>query len=262
MTIEEVFKNKDLLLAQKKNAIKKGDIILNVSTTTETTQNVIKDGVNITITDPTVLNAKLVINTTNLIDSHMDCHIKGIWNKSISETKQLFLLREHEMEFENIIADSSVDKLEAKTESLTFKSLGLPYNGSTEALIFDVQIKKEVNEYMFDLYRKGRVNQHSVGMRYVKIFLCINSNEPNYSSEKANWDKYYPQVANKEVADEKGFFWAVTEAKVIEGSAVVKGSNECTPTMEIEIEKNNEAVIDTSKTEPSIDTQKVNSYYY
>ena len=78
-----------------------------------------------------------------------------------------------------------------------------------------------------------------------------------YSSEKANWDKYYPMVANKELADQKGFFWAVTEAKVIEGSAVVKGSNECTPVMEIEIEKQNiEADPITSNPEPSNDTQK------
>lgn len=261
MTIEEVFKNKDLLLAQKKNAIKRGDIVMNVSTI-GTPETVNKEGVNVTVEDPTILNAKLVINTTNLIDSHMDCHIKGIWNKSLSETKQLFLLREHEMEFENIIADSAVDKLDASVQTMTFKSLGFPYNGSTEALVFDVQIKKEVNEYMFDLYRKGRVNQHSVGMRYVKIFLCINSDEPMYSSEKANWDKYYQQVANKEVADQKGYFWAVTEAKVIEGSAVVKGSNECTPVMEIEIEKNIEPSNDTQKHEPTNVTQNVNSYYY
>ena len=112
---------------------------------------------------------------------------------------------------------------------------------------------------MFDLYKKGRVNQHSVVMRYVKMFLCINKSEPMYSQEKENWDKYYPQVANKEVADEKGYFWAVTEAKIVEGSAVVKGSNFATPTLEIDIK---EAVSDTSKTEPSNDTQKVNSYYY
>jgi hypothetical protein len=89
------------------------------------------------------------------------------------------------------------------------------------------------------------------------MFLCIDSNEAMYSNEKASWDKYYPMVANKEVADQKGFFWAVTEAKVIEGSAVVKGSNECTPVMEIEIEKENtEAVINTLENEPLKDTQK------
>jgi hypothetical protein len=154
------------------------------------------------------------------------------------------------MDFNHIIADSLVDNLKAYTQLTTFNSLGYDYQGTTEALIFEAQIKKDVNEFMFNLYKNGRVSQHSVGMRYIKIFLCINSNEPNYSSEKQNWDKYYPLVANKEVADEKGFFYAVTEAKVIEGSAVVKGSNHCTPVMEIEIEKN---------IEPLQNTQEINN---
>ena len=255
--IKHVWKNRKIITTKKTNTLKRADVVYHTKLENDTTKGVNKAGVDITVEDPSILNAKLVINTTNLIDSHMDCHISGLWKKSLSEAKQILLLQEHEMEFKMIIADSLVDKLDAMTQTVSFKSLGFNYNGNTEALIFDVQIKKDVNEYMFDLYRKGRVTQHSVGMRYIKIFLCIDSNEANYSSEKANWDKYYPMVANKELADQKGFFWAVTEAKVIEGSAVVKGSNECTPVMEIEIEKENtEAVNDTSKNEPSEDTQK------
>lgn len=253
--IYHVWKNRDLIITQKTNAIKRADVVFHTVKENDDSKGVNKAGIDISIQDPTVLNAKLVINTTKLVDSHMDCHIDGLWKKSLSEAKQLLLLQEHEMEFDKIIADSLVDKLNAYTEQMTFKSLGFDYAGNTEALIFDVQIKKEVNEFMFELYRKGRVTQHSVGMRYVKLFLCIDSNEANYSSEKANWDKYYPAVVNKELVDQKGFFWAVTEAKVIEGSAVVKGSNECTPVMEIEIEKAG-AVDNTPKTEPSNDTQK------
>lgn len=253
--IEYVWKNREMFITQKTNTLKHADVVYHAQLDNDTTKGVNKAGVDITIEDPTVLNAKLVINTTKLIDSHMDCHIDGLWKKSLSESKQLLLLEEHRMTFDKIIADSLVDKLQASTQTVSFKSLGFNYSGNTEALIFDVQIKKDVNEYMFNLYKKGRVTQHSVGMRYIKIFLCIDSDEPNYSSEKANWDKYYSLVVNKDVADQKGFFWAVTEAKVIEGSAVVKGSNECTPVMEIEIEK--KPLNDTSNqnSEPSDDTQ-------
>jgi hypothetical protein len=269
MTREEqiayVFKNRNILITEKTNTLKCADVVYHTRIENDTTNGVNKAGVDITVEDPSILNAKLVINTTNLIDSHMDCHISGLWKKSLSEAKQILLLKEHRMNFQQIIADSLVDKLDVSTKTVSFKSLGFNYDGNTEALIFDVQIKKDVNAEMFELYRKGRVTQHSVGMRYIKMFLCIDSNEANYSSEKANWDKYYPMVANKEVADQKGFFWAVTEAKVIEGSAVVKGSNECTPVMEIEIEKENtEAVINTLENEPLKDTQKANnslSYY-
>lgn len=267
MTIEQVWKNRELIMTQKKNAIKHSDSVNLVISTSDNAQkeNATKQEVDTTIENPTVLNAKLVINTTNLIDSHMDCHIKGIWKKSLSETKTLYLLQEHEMEFDKIIADSVQDNLQAYTKNVTFKSLGYDYEGSTEALVFDTKIKQEINPFMFDLYKKGRVYNHSVGMRYVKLYLCINSNEAEYSAEKDNWDKYYPLVANKEVANEKGFFWAVTEAKVIEGSAVIKGSNHCTPVMEIEIEKEADKI--TSKNndkpnEPSADTQMGNKQFF
>lgn len=38
--------------------------------------------------------AKVVINTTNLIDSHRDCHIPGLWKKTLQENKAFVHLRE------------------------------------------------------------------------------------------------------------------------------------------------------------------------
>jgi len=246
-----------LILAEKKNAIKHGDVTGNLirdASNEDRKADVSSEGDN-----PLVMNAKLVINTTNLIDSHMDCHIPGIWTKSLKELGLFHLLQEHEMEFDKVISDSVNDGLTASVEEIPWKKLGLKYQGTTQALIFNTQIKKERNEFMFDQYRKGYVLNHSVGMRYMKLFLCINSEEASYSSEKANWDKYYPEVINKELADEKGYFWAVTEAKIIEGSAVVKGSNFATPTMEIEIEKSIEAEEITSTIEPTNVTQEQNA---
>jgi hypothetical protein len=64
-------------------------------------------------------------------------------------------------------------------------------------------------------------------------------------------------VVNKEVADTKGYFWAVTEAQFIEGSAVVKGSNYVTPVLSITENKQDiEADNVTSTTEPTNVTQK------
>jgi len=250
--IKYVFTNKNLIASKKKNAIKRGDIIAFSPISEENTnKEIVKAGVDLSAMDMDTLRAKLVINTTNVIDSHMDCHIPGIWTKTLSESKTLYLLQEHDMEFDKIISDSVNDSLLASAESISWKKLGYPYNGKTEALIFDVQIKKDVNEYMFNLYKKGRVLNHSVGMRYVKMFLCIDSDDAYYSAEKEAWNKYYPMVMNKEIADEKGYFWAVTEAKVIEGSAVVKGSNEFTPVMEIEIEKQAEKSLEIP--EPTIE---------
>ncbi len=259
MTIEEVFKNRDLLITEKRNALKHSDV-LTVYKTDESTQTT--KAVNNISEDINQLNVKLVINTTNIIDSHMDCHIPNIWNKSVKETKLFFLLQEHEMEFEYVIADSVNDNIKASVEEIEWKKLGFKYQGSTQALVFDATIKKDRNEFMFNQYRKGYVLNHSVGMRYIKIFLCIDSTEPMYASEKANWDKYIGYVVNPEVANEKGYFWAVTEASFVEGSAVVKGSNSATPTLSVGKQDNEEPLINTHSEEPSDDTQQENKQFF
>ena len=68
-------------------------------------------------------------------------------------------------------------------------------------------------------------------MRYVKIAMAIDSKERYWADEKETYDKYYDLIVNNDDVD--GFFWAVTEAKVIEGSAVLRGSNVVTPTISI-----------------------------
>ena len=42
----------------------------------------------------------------------------------------------------------------------------------------------------------------------------------------------YDVIKSKEIAEAQGYFWVVKEAKVIEGSAVPIGSNQFTPTLE------------------------------
>lgn len=202
------------------------------------------------------LAVKCVINTTNYLDSHGDVHINGIWNKSISDNngKGFLHLQEHQREFDKIISDNAT----ASIQSISWNQLGLPYEGETEALIFDSLIQKKRNEFMLKQYANGWVKNHSVGMRYVKIELAINSEADYDKEEKAVWDKYYPIVANKEVADERGYFWAVIEAKIIEGSAVVMGSNDATPTLPTN-ENKTSAVENTDENNdvPTLDTHQI-----
>jgi peroxiredoxin len=178
--------------------------------------------------EKTEVKIRAIINTTNVMDSHKDVHIDGLWNKSLSENRNIKFLKEHKMEFENIIADK--EDLEVSVNSVTWKSLGFDMEGKTEALTFDAVVKQDRNPSMFKEYSKNNVDNHSVGMQYVKMALAINSEDEDFTEEKEVWDKYYPSVANKEELKKNNFFWAVTEAKVIEGSAVVIGSNSFTPT--------------------------------
>lgn len=252
---EELFKalkeNKPSLIALKKSTEKRADAVSYVnSEISKLNANKEENG---TQTEIDKLQVKVVINTTNFIDSHNDLHINGIWNKSVSDNvnKGFLHLQEHDRDFDKVISDSA----KGYVESVTWKSLGLPYNGKTEALIFDSVIEKKRNEFMFKQYANGWVKNHSVGMRYVKIDLAINSESEWDKDEKELWDKYYPIVANKEVADERGYFWVVSEAKVIEGSAVVMGSNSATPTLLVE-NKSEADNITSEQEEPSSDTQK------
>lgn len=246
--------NKSLLISKKKSVMKKADSVL-YSPFAST-----KDGLAIKAMDvlETVdleqIKVTAVINTTNILDSHSDVHIVGLWNKTLKEQRNLYLLQEHEMCFDKIITDD----LKASVKMLSWKSLGFPeFEGSTQALIFDANIESDRNEDMFKNYLKGYVKNHSVGMQYVNLFLCINSTNNGYSEEKANWDKYIVSVVNSDKAIEQGYFWAVTEAKLIEGSAVPIGSNYATPTLSVSTTNIIEAdTITSNKNEPPNDTQQ------
>ncbi len=229
---EELFKflieNKDSLIAQKKAELKKADCIsyAPLIIRDKDDQNKSNDPVNVIGLEE--LKVLVVINTTNLMDSHSDVHIRGIWNKSLSENKMVMHLQEHSMKFDKIISDGSM--LKASVKDYNWSELGVNFEGKTQALIFESTIDKNRNPFMFNQYANGWVKNHSVGMRYVKYDLAINDeNNPN---EFDAWNKYYPNIANKDRADQKGYFWYVTEAKVIEGSAVPLGSNWITPTLE------------------------------
>lgn len=183
------------------------------------------------------IQAKLVINATNLLDTHKDVHQPGIWKKGLAEAPPRFLLKEHKMTFENEISK----ELKAFTETTTFKDLGYPrYKGTTEILVFDARIRKSLNDYMFRKYALGEVDNHSVGMQYRKMFFCLNTDSREWKEEKDNWDKWYSTIANPKDMGENEFFWSQTEAKAIEGSAVLGGSCWTTPTLSVSSTKDNE----------------------
>lgn len=224
--------NLSILMAEKKAAIKESDSFM---TSVDINSRLIidKNGVLQKATEGYVPNLETaetvlcVINTTNWLDSHSDVHIPGLWKKCLKENKIFSHLQEHKQMFTHIICDES----KGYTEKIAWKDLGYDAMGVTEALIFSTPFTGR-NEYMEGQYRKGYVKNHSVGMRYVTLKFCVNRPEDEYYKEEyANWTQYIDQVINREAAEEQGFFWAVLEAKIIEGSAVPVGSNIITPTI-------------------------------
>lgn len=175
------------------------------------------------------LDIEVVINTTGLLDSHDDVHIAGLWDEDLAKQRNrlVYLLQEHDRDFDKVISD----EVAVSVQMRDWAELGAPYEGKTQALVFNARLHRDRNPFMFEQYLKGWVRNHSVGMRYVDLELCVNSEEKYYIDEKEAWDKYIDQVANREEAEERGYFWAVTKAELVEGSAVLMGSNWVTPTL-------------------------------
>lgn len=226
--------NKGILIAEKKLAVKYADAIaLGPRLYVDKSGALVKAAPNTTPiedgdTESSITRA-CVINTCNWLDSHSDVHIPGLWKRSLAVAKDRYLLQEHKMSFQGIITGD----VEAYTQSISWKALGVDIGGSTEALIYKATISNNRNPYMFDQYKAGYVKNHSVGMMYVDIQLAVNEpDEEYYKDEFAVWSKYIGQIANRDDAEAQGYFFAVREAKEIEGSAVVLGSNSITPVLE------------------------------
>ncbi|WP_347216682.1 hypothetical protein [Chryseobacterium sp.] len=220
--------NKGLLKAQKMVEEKHSDTVA-YSFAINEKKEAVKAG-EIDIDEVNVLDVKIVINTCNLFDSHGDVSIDSSWNRTVKNAKRILLLEAHKAQFDKIISD----EIELKVEVISWKDLGFDYEGKTECLVFYARLRKERNPFMFEQYAKGYVKEHSAGLRYIQIDLAINSEAEWNKEEKEVWDKHYPKIANKEDVDQCGYFWAVIEQQIREGSAVVFGSNFVTPTLSVE----------------------------
>lgn len=172
----------------------------------------------------TAIKRTVIGNTYNWMDSHDDVHLSGVFSKSINERKAWHL---HDHLFQVMAKVGRPEKIYEKY--IDWVQLGVNKSGQTQALFMDSEILKEYNSQIFLEYKNGEINQHSVGMQYVKLSLAINDKE--YKEEFATWNKVYPILGNPETADKKGYFWAVEEAKLIEISCVLEGSNTLTHTL-------------------------------
>ena len=256
-TQEKAFKflceNKKLIIAQKKAVIKEADSLPYYGTIEAENKEVIKAVNYETLKDSKFIKVVAVSNACNYYDSHGDVSIKGSWNRTAKNTKDGFHLQEHQMKFDKMISNN----VKFTVESKTWKELGYPYDGETDCLVMYSEVDKEDNEYMFKQYIKGKVKNHSAGLRYVDVEFAINSEADWAKEEKAVWDKYYPSIVNKEDVDERGYFLAIKEQKIIENSAVLKGSNPATPTISVESADGTSNKTDSSNDTPTSEQKEL-----
>jgi hypothetical protein len=194
-----------------------------------------------------------VVNSSNILDSHRDLHVKGNWDKSVKEQQgKVYLVFDHQLKRNEIIAMK--EDISMFTAEIPFSLIGKNYDGDTYALIYKVAKNKIVNKEAKEWLNDGYSLEASVRMQYVKIELAVNTNDSDSVKEKETFDKYIDVIANKNEFKDLDYFWVVKEAKnVQESSLVMFGSNSATGT--IQENKTEADVITSEKTEPSDDTQ-------
>lgn len=190
-------------------------------------------------------------NTTRILDSHEDVHIDGLWKKTIQEKQyKNYVVTDHELEVLNtVVRKESVEMFTAK---VPFSVMGKSYPGNTEVLIYKFPKDKVQIPVVKEWLDSGDELQGSVRMRYIKFAFCMDSNNPDDAEAKANYDKYYEHIANKDDFEYIPYFFAILEASnEKECSFVIYGSNPVTG--QIINEKQAEKSLEETKIEPVIE---------
>jgi hypothetical protein len=221
MTVEEIIKNKEELIAIKNMAIKHSDTVctLPIKDVSETIKLAM---------DEDTINKRVIANTYYWLDSHGDVHVKGCFTKSIKENaNKIFHFDNHKHSFSAKVGNVK----SVKEVSLKWSDLGITKDGSTICVIGETELIEDFNKQVYQAYKNNEITQHSVGMIYVKIDLAVNN--PTETEYYKNWNDVYPLLGNPEKADQNGYFWVIREAKLKEYSCVLwDGSNSMTPTIQ------------------------------
>lgn len=222
--------NKSNLIAAKKASLKSTDTLIcqpSILTVGKTAANK-EAGNTADDLEEGVIKVKVVGNAAWWCDSQLDVLTDTCYDKSIKEKG---ILIPHIADHVHVSTNHVGDVKAVYTQKISLKDLGLAMNGSTTCFIMETNVREDYNEDTYKFYKNGKINQHSIGLIYVSIGMCIN--DKDYLPEFELWKKYYDKVINKDVIDQRGYFWIVPEIKIMENSCVLFGANELTPTIEV-----------------------------
>ena len=221
--------NKHQLIATKKAGLKYTDgLIHQPSIITATKTATVKADGEIDLPEEGVINVKVVGNAAWWCDSQLDVLTDTCYDKSIKERGTLI---PHIADHIHISTNHVGDVKAVYTQKIALRDLGLDMDGKTTCFVMETAVREDYNVRTYFFYKNGKINQHSIGLQYVSIGMCIN--DKDYLPEYEMWQKYYDKVINKDVIDERGYFWIVPERKIMENSCVLFGANSLTPTLEV-----------------------------
>lgn len=166
-----------------------------------------------------------IISTTRFFDSHQDVHFDGCFTKTVKEQQgNIYYCADHSLTVDGIIALKK--DVEMFVSNIEWNFVGKDYKGTTEALIFSIDKEKLIHEKASEIIENDLGLQNSIRMQYVKIKMALNSDDKQYTDNKAYWDLRINEIANKEEAIKEGVFFGVEELKIVkEGSLVIAGGS-------------------------------------
>ena len=200
----------------------------------------------------------IVVNTTMILDSHDDLHIDGIWDESVVQDQgKNYLLADHYYSMMNTLVKK--EYIEMVLIKLPFAALKQSYAGNTQALVYKFPKDKVVNQFAKDWLESEDEIQASVRMQYEELEFALDSNDPDFKKEKANYDKYISKIANKSDFDYIYYFFIIKKAtNRLESSLVLKGSNHVTGNLLDDMEQK-EFQEQGNKVDPTNVSQKLTS---
>ena len=236
--INQIRRDKGEILALKKGAIKYSDatILGAVAKSDEVSKKMFER--NLPLDTEESVYRTLIANTYNFMDSHDDVHLNNVFKKTLEETKKIFLLHDHKFEVTAQVGNI----MKAYEQDGRFLYFGYNSPLDTQALLLDVEIERKKNELVYSGYKNDEINQHSVGMYYVKIDLAMDDQAD--PAAYALYKRLIGNIGNAAEVEKQGYFFAVAEAKLREVSSVLAGSNPLT------------GVFDNNKVVVSIDEMK------
>jgi len=170
----------------------------------------------------------IAVNSTLVLDSHQDLHDNGIWDESVIEEQgKNYLIADHELKIASTIVKK--EYIEMFVAKVAFSSLGLPYSGSTQVLVYKFRKDKVIHQTAKEWLESGDEIQASVRMQYEDLEFALDSNAPEDKEYKKRYDKYINKIANKDDFEYIYMFFIIKKAKnVRESSLVIFGSNPVT----------------------------------
>ncbi len=197
----------------------------------------------------------IAVNTTNVLDSHNDLHVKGIWNRSAKmQSGKNYLVDTHSLTIKDVIAYP--EDVEIFVADIPFKSIGKDYEGNTEALIYKVKKTAIIGDEIKSALESGKTMQASVKMQYVQMEIAMKSEAEEDKEELKTYNQYKDQIANiSEFKEEPLYFFVQKEAKNIHESSLVPfGSNSATGKINVDSSNDTQHEKETVKTDTSVNS--------